>query len=70
MCLISETRSLAFYHPPGVFCFHTAEADSKLTATLTEHLFQRPGKSFGSDLAARNIQRGRDHKIATYGMVR
>ena len=49
---------------------HTAEADSKLTSTLTEHLFQRPGERFGSDLAARNIQRGRDHKIATYGMVR
>ena len=52
-----------FHHPSG-------DMDSKMTTALTEHLFQVHGEDFGSDLAARNIQRGRDHSLASYDSVR
>jgi len=47
-----------------------ARMDSKMVSAVTEKLFRRPDEIFGSDLAARNIQRGRDHEIASYSMVR
>ena len=44
--------------------------DAAISSAVREHLFQRPNASFGNDLASLNIQRGRDHGIASYDTVR
>ena len=40
--------------------------DAHVTEDVTNFLFKATGASHGQDLVARNIQRGRDHSLASY----
>jgi len=46
------------------------KVDSKIVSAVRNFLFKMKNEFFGSDLVARNIQRGRDHAIGFYNDVR
>jgi peroxidase len=50
----------------GLTLKESQEFDSHFTEDLTNHLLRNPINLYGSDLAARNIQRGRDHGTPSY----
>ena len=53
----------------GLLTTNSRRSDEYLVNTLTNELFKFPG-SPGSDLASLNIQRGRDHGLPPYSVVR
>lgn len=65
------------YHPGvldsyllGLANQRSGRMDPTLTTEVTNHLFEKPGKFFGIDLAAINIQRGRDMGVPGYNHFR
>ena len=47
----------------GLITQPAQKMDKEITSETTNLLFPEPGSGFGTDLAARNIQRGRDHGL-------
>lgn len=73
--LLSQPFDL--YHPGvidtymlGLVDQRSGRMDPTLTTEVTNHLFEKPGKFFGVDLAAINIQRGRDMGVPGYNHFR
>ncbi|TRY75693.1 hypothetical protein TCAL_04782 [Tigriopus californicus] len=54
----------------GLVSQHAQTSDQFVVDDVTNHLFPQNGAAFGSDLVARNIQRGRDHGLASYNAYR
>lgn len=54
----------------GLLANESQSTSREIAAGLTKHLFQQPESEHGFDLAALNIQRGRDHGLPGYGAWR
>lgn len=54
----------------GLINQEAARMDAEITTEVTNHLFERPGSHFGRDLAAINIQRGRETGLPGYNVFR
>lgn len=54
----------------GLLANESQGANRGIAVGLTKHLFQQPESEHGFDLAALNIQRGRDHGLPGYGAWR
>ena len=54
----------------GLLNQEAARMDAEITTEVTNHLFERPGSHFGRDLAAINIQRGRETGLPGYNTFR
>lgn len=54
----------------GLLANESQGTNREMAAGLTKHLFQQPESEHGFDLAALNIQRGRDHGLPGYGAWR
>lgn len=54
----------------GLLANESQGTNREIAAGLTKHLFQQPESEHGFDLAALNIQRGRDHGLPGYGAWR
>ena len=54
----------------GLLANYSQTVDRGMAVGLTQHLFQQPGSKHGFNLAALNIQRGRDHGLPGYGSWR
>ncbi|XP_037072367.1 chorion peroxidase-like [Pollicipes pollicipes] len=54
----------------GMIKQHPQTCDASIAEDLTEFLFQPKGHTFGLDLIALNVQRGRDLGIASYNTMR
>ena len=54
----------------GLLANVSQKTNREIADGLTKHLFQQPESEHGFDLAALNIQRGRDHGLPGYGVWR
>lgn len=54
----------------GMIMQSSEAANNLVTSEVQSLLFKAPGSTFGQDLVARNIQRGRDHELGTYEAFR
>jgi len=54
----------------GLLTQNAQQFDPFVTADMTNFLFKPQNSDFGSDLVARNIQRGRDHGLPPYNTFR
>jgi len=67
--IVNDTKGYD-YILGGLISQTSQSYDGEISEELTNYLFRRITENFGSDLAARNIQRGRDHGAPAYNVFR